>query len=37
MVEWDLPLDTDAVSMKFDCAVPCFGRLNALVNLYTVT
>jgi hypothetical protein len=37
LVERDLPLDTDAISMKFDCAVSCFGKCNTIVNLCTVT
>lgn len=37
LVEQDPPLDTDAISMQFDCAVPCVGRCNTIVNLNTVT
>jgi len=37
LVEQDPPLDTDTISMKSDCAVPCFGKCNTVVNLYTVT
>lgn len=37
LVERDPPLDTDAISKKFDCAVPCFGKCNTIVNLHTVT
>lgn len=35
LVERDPPPDTDAISMKSDCAVPCFGKCNTIMHLST--
>jgi hypothetical protein len=37
LVEQDPPSGIDAISMKFGCAVPCFGKFNTIVNVYTGT